>query len=48
MFKLYGNGKLMEEFETKEQCKIAREDYKKIARVMLGRCNIKFKIVEEN
>ena len=47
MFKLYGNGKLMEEFETKEQCKKAREDYKEIAKIMVGRNNIKFKIVEE-
>lgn len=48
MFKLYGNGKLMEEFETKKECKTAREDYKEIAKTMLGKCNIKFKIVEEN
>jgi hypothetical protein len=48
MFKLYGNGKLMEECETKEQCKKAREDYKEIAKIMVGRNNIKFKIVEEN
>lgn len=47
MFKLYGNEKLMEEFETKEECKLAKKDYKEIAKVMLGKCNIKFKIVEE-
>ena len=41
MFRLYGNGKLMEECETEKECK-------ELKKAMLGRCNIKFKIVEEN
>ena len=47
MFKLYGNEKLMEEFETKEECKEMKKDYVEITKAMFGRCNIKFKIVEE-
>lgn len=47
MFKLYGDGKLMEECETKKECKEMKRDYIEIAQVMFGRCNIKFKIVEE-
>lgn len=48
MFKLYGNGKLMEECETKKECKEMKKDYTEIAKIMVGRNNIKFKIVEEN
>lgn len=47
MFKLYGNETFMQEFKTKEECKLAQKDYKEIAKAMLGKCNIKFKIVEE-
>jgi len=48
MFRLYGNGKLMEECETKKECKEMKKDYIEVTKAMLGRCNIKFKIVEEN
>ena len=48
MFRLYGNGKLMEECETEKECKEMKKDYIEVTKAMLGRCNIKFKIVEEN
>lgn len=47
MFRLYGDEKLLEELETKKECKVAQKEYKEIAKSMFGRCNIKFRIVEE-
>lgn len=47
MFRLYGNEKVMEEFETKQECKESKKEYIEIAKAMFGKCNIKFKIVEE-
>ena len=47
MFKLYGNNKVLDTFNTKKECKIARKDYTEIAKAIYGKCNIKFKIVEE-
>lgn len=47
MFKLYGNEKLIEEFETKKECKEAQKEYKLIEKIMFGKKNIKFRIVEE-
>ena len=48
MFKLYGGEKLIEEFETKKECKRAEKEYKQIEKIMFGRRYIDFKIVEEN
>lgn len=48
MFKLYGNGKLMEECEAKKECKELKKDYIDITKILLGKCDIKFKILEEN
>ena len=47
MFKLYGNGKLIEKVNTKNECKELKKDYVEITKAIFGRCNIKFKIVEE-
>lgn len=47
MFTLYGNGKVMGKYETKKECKEGKKEYIEIAKAMFGRCNIKFKIVEE-
>ena len=47
MFKLYGNGKLIEKCETKKECKEMKKDYEEIAKIMVGRRNINFRIVEE-
>ena len=47
MFNLYGNGKLIEKANTKNECKELKKDYVEITKAIFGRCNIKFKIVEE-
>lgn len=47
MFKLYGNGKIIEECETKKECKEMKKDYIEITKAMFGRCNIKFRIEKE-
>ena len=47
MFKLYGNETLLARFNTKKECKEAKKEYKEIEKAMFGKCNIKFKIVEE-
>lgn len=47
MFKLYGNDRFFESFETKKECKIAMKEYKEIEKSMYGKRNIKFKIIKE-
>lgn len=47
MFKLYGNENFIEEFETKKECKQAQKEYKLIEKIMFGKRNIDFRIVEE-
>lgn len=47
MFKLYGNGTVMGEFETKEETKKAKKEFKEIERAMFNISKIKFEIVEE-
>lgn len=47
MFKLYGDETFIEEFGTKKECKEAQKEYKLIEKIMFGRKNINFRIVEE-
>lgn len=46
MFNLYGNDKLLDTFNTIEECEIAKKDYKEIERAIYGRTKIKYEIVK--
>lgn len=46
MFKLYGNGFLLEEEKDRETIELMIEDYKDIEMAIFNRNKMKFKIVE--
>lgn len=47
MYKLYGNGNFLEEFETEEKAKTGIKQYKEIEKAIYDKSTIKYKIVEE-
>lgn len=47
MYKLYGNGKSLDKFNTMEQAEEEISEYKEIETAIYNKCTIKYLIVKE-
>lgn len=46
MYRLLGNNKILEELKTKDECELAKAEYKEIEDAMYNTNKIEYKIVE--